>query len=198
MQKNTSEEECITTFYTKRMILFFKSKGKQALNAFWYIFIILIIGQIGPIIGYAKAIWSGSPVLQKIDESAARGELLTCAIAILAAGTYFLIKEYNSSSSQIGNRPVKSWLLLWTIFCGFCCVLISVELLSNPEAKFSINSQRWLHWIFYISAMTTAFLLWMLEEWQTTAAEETSKWSEQSSDITIDSKKVKTSKGIRI
>ena len=93
MQKNTSEEECITTFYTKRMILFFKSKGKQALNAFWYIFIILIIGQIGPIIGYAKAIWSGSPVLQKIDESAARGELLTCAIAILAAGTYFLIKE---------------------------------------------------------------------------------------------------------
>ncbi|WP_167153153.1 hypothetical protein [Burkholderia sp. Cy-647] len=174
-----------------------KEKRKQLLNAAWYVFIILIVGQIGPLIEYAKALWDGSSVLDKIEESAAKGELLTCAIAILAAGTYFLVKEYNSPA-QIGNRIMKSSLLLWTILCGFGCVLISVQLLSASSSVFGAPLQRWLHWVCYGFAMITAFALWMLEEWQTSASEETGKWERNASSMTTESERVKTSTGLRV
>ncbi len=174
-----------------------REKRKQLLNAAWYVFIILVVGQIGPLIGYARALWNGSSVLIKIEESAAKGELLTCAIAILAAGTYFLVKEYNSPA-QIGNRVLKSGLLLWTMLCGFGCVLISVQLLSVSGSAFATPLQRWLHWVCYGFAMVTAFALWMLEEWQTSAAEETGKWEQSASSITTQSERIKTSTGLRV
>ncbi|MFS8931747.1 hypothetical protein [Cupriavidus taiwanensis] len=182
-------------FITHKIKDILLEKSKPIMNMAWYIFIIVIVGQIGPLIQYAKALWGGHSVWGEIRSSAAKGELLTCAIAILAAATFFLIKEYNSPD-QIKNRAIKSFMLLWTIVCGLGCALISVQLLSSQ--KFASDLQSMLHWIFYSAAMVTAFLLWMLEEWQTTAAEEMRKLDRQAISMIDSSKRTKTSTGVKV
>lgn len=181
----------------KKIWAYMKNRKNKFLNVAWYAFIVLVIGQIGPIIGFARSFWLGGDVVGKIEESASKGELLTCAIAILAASTFFLVKEYNSSR-PIEKRGLKSWLLLWTILCGFGCVLISVDLLSHGNTKFSTDLQRSLHWTLYVFSMVTAFFLWMLEEWQTSAIEETDEWNNNAASLIKESERETTISGTRI
>ncbi len=141
---------------------------RSTLNTSWFLFIIIGMGQLGPFIGYAAAFWNGMPVIHAIQESAGKAELLTCATAILASGTFFLVKEYNSPGN-IENRSLKSFALLWASFLGLLCILTTAQLLADPG--FSSLKQSLVHWIIYFLAIMTAFLLWILEEMQETAQE---------------------------
>lgn len=139
---------------------------KRALNTAWFFFIVVGMGQLGPFIGYAAAYWGDRSVIDAIQSSAGKAELLTCATAILAGGTFFLVKEYNSPGN-IENRFIKSFALLWAAVLGLLCILTTAQLLTTPG--FTSDKQSWIHWILYLLAIITAFLLWLLEEMQGSA-----------------------------
>lgn len=161
----------------------------------WYFFIIIIVGQLGPLIVYAAALWNNQPVLSKIQESAGKAELLTCATAILAAGVFFLVKEYNSAE-KIRNREVKSLALLWSAVLGLMCVLATVQLLAKNG--FTTPLQSWIHWILYTLAMVTAWGLWLLEESQEPAAAEIKAIAKEADKLTVNAEQTTTSTGIKI
>jgi uncharacterized membrane protein YjfL (UPF0719 family) len=150
----------------------FNSKNRIFVNSLWYFFVIIFLGQLGPIIGYAVVFWDSGPIVVKIQDSAGKAELLTCATAILAGGAFFLIREYNSYS-QIRNRNLKSWIILWTAFLGLVCILATAKLLANPGL--SNDRQSYIHWGLYSLTLLTSFSLWLMEEMQGTAVEEVQK-----------------------
>lgn len=165
------------------------------LDGIWYIFIIVFLGQLGPIIGYASAFWNDGDVLAEISKSAGKADLITCATAILAGGTFFLIKEYNSSD-QINQRGVKSIIILLTSLIGLVCIGIAATLLAKNG--FESKKQEILHWTFYGLALTMAFFLWIFDELQGSAKEAIKIIADDSKNITDQSKKTSEIDGIRI
>lgn len=161
----------------------------------WYFFIIIVVGQLGPLIVYATAVWNGTSVVEKIQESAGKAELLTCATAILAAGVFFLVKEYNSAE-KIGDREIKSLALLWSAVLGLMYVLATVQLLAKNG--FSSPLQSWIHWVLYGLTMITAWGLWLLEESQEPAAKEIAAIAAEANNLTARGDKTTTSTGMKI
>lgn len=168
---------------------------KRALNAAWFCFIVVAMGQLGPFIVYAAAYWSNKSVIMAIQESAGRAELLTCATSILAGGTFFLAKEYNSPGS-IDNRFLKSFALLWSAILGLFCILTTAQLLTTPG--FATEKQSWIHWILYVLAIITAFLLWLLEEMQGTAQQAVQMIATEADNLTEKSHIESTAAGLKI
>lgn len=168
---------------------------KRALNTAWFFFIIVGMGQLGPFIGYAAAYWSDRSFLHTIQQSAGKAELITCATAILASGTFFLVKEYNSPGN-IENRFLKSFALLWSGFLGLLCILTTAQLLSTP-GLISVK-QSWVHWILYALAIITAFLLWLLEEMQGTAQHAIQLIANESESLTEQASKQSTVEGVKL
>lgn len=165
------------------------------LDGVWYVFIIVFLGQLGPIIGYLSAFWSGKNVLDGIQESAGKAELISCATAILAGGTFFLVKEYNSSQ-EIRERKTKSVLILLSAVLGLACIGITAQLLAQPGL--GSTTQKVTHWIIYVSALIMAFVLWIFEEWQGTAAEEVKKIEDDAKDLTAKSKNLSEVDGMKV
>jgi amino acid transporter len=161
----------------------------------WYFFIIIVVGQLGPLIVYATAVWNGTPVVEKIQESAGKAELLTCATAILAAGVFFLIREYNSAE-KIRDREIKSLALLWAAVLGLLCVLATVQLLAKNG--FTSPLQSWIHWVLYGLTMATAWGFWLLEESQEPAAKEIAAIVKEANNLTAHGDKTTTSTGMKI
>lgn len=157
------------------------------LDGVWYLFIIVFLGQLGPIIGYLSAFWFGNDVLGEIQTSAGKAELISCATAILAGGTFFLVKEYNSSQ-EIKERKIKSVLILISAVLGLACIGITAQLLA--QNGLDNQAQKVTHWIVYVSALIMAFILWVYEEWQGTAEEEVKNIARDAKDITEKSKSV--------
>lgn len=157
------------------------------LDGVWYLFIIVFLGQLGPIIGYLSAFWFGNDVLSEIQTSAGKAELISCATAILAGGTFFLVKEYNSSQ-EIKERKIKSVLILISAVLGLACIGITAQLLA--QNGLDNQAQKVTHWIVYVSALIMAFILWVYEEWQGTAEEEVKNIARDAKDITEKSKSV--------
>lgn len=168
---------------------------KRALNTAWFFFIVVGMGQLGPFIGYAAAYWADKSVIDAIQESAGKAELLTCATAILAGGTFFLVKEYNSPGN-IENRFLKSFALLWSAMLGLLCILTTAELLTTPG--FETEKQSWVHWILYIFAIITAFLLWLLEEMQGSAQHAVQMIAVEAENLTEKSRQELTAAGLKI
>ncbi len=173
----------------------FSSHSRIFLNICWYLFIIVFIGQLGPLIGYASAFWNGKDVLVTIQESAGKAELLTCATAILAGGTFFLVREYNSPQ-QINNRGMKSFLILLSALLGLLCIGLTAQLLTKNG--FENNKQKIVHWILYFFALLMAFLLWIFEELQGTADQEMKKISQDVSDLTEKSRDNEKINGVKV
>jgi hypothetical protein len=165
------------------------------LDGVWYIFIIVFLGQLGPIIGYLSAFWFGKSVLGAIEESAGRAELISCATAILAGGTFFLVKEYNSSQ-EIKERKAKSVLILISAILGLACIGITAQLLA--QNGLSSTSQKITHWIFYVGALVMAFVLWVFEEWQGTAAGALKEIEHDAKDLTVKSKHLSEVDGMKV
>lgn len=168
---------------------------KRTLNAAWFFFIVVGMGQLGPFIGYAAAYWSDKSVVDSIQVSAGKAELLTCATAILAGGIFFLVKEYNSPGN-IENRFLKSFALLWSAILGLLCILTTAQLLTTPG--FSSIKQSWVHWILYFVAIVTAFLLWLLEEMQGSAQHAVQMIAAEAEDLTEKARSEKTAEGLKV
>lgn len=168
---------------------------KRALNTAWFFFIVVAMGQLGPFIGYAAAYWSDKSVIDAIQVSAGKAELLTCATAILAGGTFFLVKEYNSPGN-IENRFLKSFALLWAAILGLLCILTTAQLLTTPG--FASDKQSWVHWILYILAIITAFLLWLLEEMQGSAQHAVQMIAAEAETLTEKARAESTAAGLKI
>ncbi len=168
---------------------------KRALDAAWFLFIVVGMGQLGPFIGYAAAYWSDQSVIDAIQESAGKAELLTCATAILAGGTFFLVKEYNAPGN-IENRFLKSFALLWSAVLGLLCILTTAQLLTTPG--FASAKQSWVHWALYVCAIITAFLLWLLEEMQGSAQHAMQVIAAESENLTEKARVESSAAGLKI
>lgn len=168
-----------------QIIKLIKKNSRFFLDVIWYVFIILFLGQLGPIIGYAVAFWDGQDIIAEINKSAGKADLITCATAILAGGTFFLVKEYNSSD-QINKRGIKSLLILLASIIGLGCIGIAAKLLAKNG--FSTETQEYLHWTFYTLAVVMAFVLWVFEEMQGTAKQAIEKVADDSNKLTEQSK----------
>lgn len=182
-------------FSILRRIKWHRHYNRFLLNVFWYAFIIVFLGQLGPIIGYAQTYWDGGNVWGEITKSAGKADLITCATAILAGGTFFLVREYNADG-QIGRRGIKSTLILLASLIGLGCIGIAANLLAST--KFSTDRQELLHWGFYASAIVLAFILWIFEELQGTANQEIREVVQTSKDITAQSKENVVVKGVKL
>lgn len=168
---------------------------KRVLNAAWFFFIVVGMGQLGPFIGYAAAYWSDQSIINSIQLSAGKAELLTCATAILAGGIFFLVKEYNSPGN-IENRFLKSLALLWSAILGLLCILTTAQLLMTPG--FASLKQSWVHWTLYFFAIITAFLLWLLEEMQGSAQHAVQMIATEAENLTEMARSETTTEGIKI
>lgn len=165
------------------------------LNSAWYLFIIVFLGQLGPIIGYFSAFWFDKDVLTAIQKSAGKADLISCATAILAGGTFFLVKEYNSSQ-EIKGRKIKSILILISSVLGLACIGITAQLLA--ENGLNNETQKMVHWVIYIAALIIAFVLWIYEEWQGTAAEVVEEIEDSAMSLTKKSNALSKINGMKI
>lgn len=165
------------------------------LDGVWYLFIIVFLGQLGPIIGYLSAFWFGHDVLNEIQKSAGKAELISCATAILAGGTFFLVKEYNSSQ-EIKERKIKSVLILVSAVLGLACIGVTAQLLA--QNGLDNPTQKVTHWVVYIASLIMAFVLWVYEAWQGTAEEEVKNIARDAKDITEKSKSVSQVDDMRV
>lgn len=165
------------------------------LDGIWYLFIIVFLGQLGPIIGYLSAFWFEKDVLSEIQKSAGKAELISCATAILAGGTFFLVKEYNSSL-EIKERKTKSILILLSAVLGLTSIGITAQLLAQNGLNNTV--QKILHWIVYAAALVMAFVLWVYEEWQGTAEEEIKEIADGATNLTKKSKTLSEVDGMKV
>ncbi len=166
-----------------------------ATNFLWFMFIVVGMGQIGPLIGCALAYWDGASLFPVIDASAGRAELLTCAIAILAGATFFLVREYTSYDS-IRYRRTKSLLLLLSVVVGALCILMTAVLLISPG--FARDTQRTMHWMLYAAAIATSLLLYFVDESQDTSQDATQRLAASSEELTASSNRQTTPDGIKL
>ena len=120
---------------------------------------------------------------------------MSIVTAILAGGTFFLVKEYNSPGI-IENRFLKSFALLWAAILGLLCILTTAQLLTTPG--FASEKQSWVHWILYILAIITAFLLWLLEEMQKSAQQEVEMMAAEAEALTDQARAKSSAAGLRI
>ncbi|MCT0219228.1 hypothetical protein KQ304_09490 [Synechococcus sp. CS-1329] len=113
----------------------------------------------------------------------------------MAGATFFLVKEYNSPAN-IENRFLKSFALLWAAVLGLLCILTTAQLLTTPG--FASDKQSWLHWILYMCAIITAFLLWLLEEMQGSAQHEVRMIASEAGNLTEKARSESTAAGMKI
>lgn len=166
-----------------------------ALNFLWYLVVIVLMGQLGPLLVAMTSYWSGESFLQAVGSSAKNGELILCSTAILASGVYFLAKEYNSSSKIIW-RSFKSVILLWSFILGLTSIFICYLLLNQHE--FENDLQEQIHWWAYCLSLITAAALWLMEELNPKAKTATQSYKTNANAMTASSSSKSNIDGISI
>lgn len=87
----------------------------QRLNAFfWFLFVGLILGQLGTIIVVFNGWWSGGELIPLIERQAVQGNFVLFSTALLASSAYFLVREYLYKDSVEG-RSFKAFILLLAV-----------------------------------------------------------------------------------
>lgn len=168
----------------------------SVLNFLWYLFVIVLMGQLGPLMVSFSEFWRTGVFYVSIDKSAANGELILCSTAILASGIYFLVKEYNSRKKEIVWRSFKSVMLLWSSILGLTSIFVSYQLLS--QHAFSSDLQTDIHWAVYWASLVTATVLWLMEELEAKAKTEVEQLKNASSTMTAAAMANTSVEGVKI
>jgi hypothetical protein len=102
-----------------------------AINALWYIFIAICVGQAPIIYNVTQAFLKTGTIESTITTQTINGNFLNFSIALLASSCYHIIHEYNSDQ-KINSRKSKSLIALIVIVC----IALSLAILQsfNPTA----------------------------------------------------------------
>lgn len=167
----------------------------STINLRWFLFIVIFLGQLGPILTTFNSWWDGKPLLNEILNQAKQGNFLLFTTTLLASSSYFIIKEY-TNGSEIKNRERKSRNLLYAALLGITSAIIAFKLIQLPNFNGCI--QAILHWTVYLLSILTSINLWTIET-EETAAGEVKKWDKNSEIITeLSSSSESTSSGLKI
>jgi hypothetical protein len=134
------------------------------LNLLWFVFIMMVVGQLGVVLAIGVAFWNDTSIREAVIHQANSGNLMTFAVAVLAASGYFMVREFHGESG-IQRRHTKSVLLLLSIAFGLAGALIAASL-TVPSAKSMTELQLFWHWILYLTCIGLALFWWALEELQ--------------------------------
>lgn len=127
----------------------------------WFIFIIIIFGQLGPALAILHSLWQGHGVSASINAQAINGNFIVFSTAMLASSSYFMVREY-IKHKEIGNRKIKSSLLLMTAITILLGVFIAFELTQKPAFVYERNVI--FHWLVYAFSILLSITLWIVEE----------------------------------
>ncbi len=167
----------------------------MGINLRWFLFIVIFLGQLGPILTAFNAWWDGKILTTEIINQASQGNFLLFTTALLASSSYFIIKEY-INGTEIKNRAKKSRTLLYAAILGFTSDITAFKLIQNPV--FSGCLQLIVHWLIYALSILTSINLWNIET-EESAKAEVQKWGKNSEKITqLSSSSDSTSSGLKI
>lgn len=170
--------------------------GNLALNFMWFLFVVVIVGQMGPILVVASAFWGGEGVFDEIDRRAGNGELILCSTAILVGATYFIVKEYSSNSVLAAGRGHKSWAVLLAIIFSLWGVVLASGLLLDPG--FKAGAQRAIHWFVYACSLLLSFFLWFIEYSDAPATQEVNEYDSRAKGMTRKSASQEQDAGVKV
>lgn len=173
-----------------------KRLGVFFLDFLWFLLIVLLLGQIGPILNILAGVWGGGDAVSEIMKGAAKGDLITCSTAILISGFYFMIREYHRREQVISFATAKSLLLLFAIVVGLPSVLLSSRLLSVPGLNTTL--QQATHWVVYGCGLFVATLLWLIDELEVTAKEAIDESDQDAAEMTQQSTATLTKSGMKV
>ena len=131
----------------------------------WYIFIMIVVGQLGVVLAIGIAFWDEKPVWNAIIDQANSGNLLTFAVALIAGSGYFVIKEFHGDTG-VKRAHLKSPLLLISIAVGLAGALVSASLTKTPPGGAMTPTQLFWHWVLYSLCIMLSIFWWILEEGQ--------------------------------
>ncbi|MFC2974479.1 hypothetical protein ACFOJE_19985 [Azotobacter bryophylli] len=161
----------------------------------WFIFIIVIFGQLGPTLAILHSLWQGNGAAASISTQAASGNFIVFSTAMLASSSYFMVREY-IKRKEIGNRELKSSLLLVTAITILLGVFIAFELTQNPA--FAYRENAIFHWSIYTFSILLSTILWTVEENESASAV-VKTWENNAKRMTSESEKnTSTINGMKI
>lgn len=167
----------------------------MGINLRWFLFIVIFLGQLGPILTAFNAWWDGKTLTTEIINQASQGNFLLFTTALLASSSYFIVKEY-INGTEIKNRAKKSRTLLYAAILGFASAITAFKLIQNPI--FSGCLQFIVHWLIYALSILTSINLWNIET-EESAKAEVQRWGKNSEKITqLSSSSDSTSSGLKI
>lgn len=106
----------------------------QRFNAFlWFLFVGLILGQLGTIIVVFNGWWAGGDLLPLIEAQAVQGNFVLFSTALLASSAYFLIREYLYKDAVEG-RSLKAFILLLAVILMLLGTLTVSNVVTPPSA----------------------------------------------------------------
>lgn len=143
----------------QRLKHYFLSKNLISLG--WFLFIAVLLGQLGPILSIFNAWWDGKDGLEELQRQALQGNFIIFATSLLASSSFFLVREYGKKK-EITNKHKKSTLLLFAAILGLLDAVIALKLLQSPT--FTSCTQEALHWLAYSASILTSINFWKLEE----------------------------------
>ncbi|MCJ1887332.1 hypothetical protein LNN38_20895 [Pseudomonas sp. LA21] len=143
----------------QRLKNFFSPKNLVSLG--WFLFIAVLLGQLGAMLSIFNAWWDGKDALNELNRQAQQGNFIIFATSLLASSAFFLVREYGKKK-EISNKHRKSKLLLFAAVLGILDAVISLKLIQSPT--FVSCAQEALHWLAYTASILTSVSLWKLEE----------------------------------
>lgn len=139
---------------------------------FWFIFVAMVLGQLGSIIIIFNGWWSGKGFLELLSVQAASGSLVVYSTALLTSSSYFLIREYLYKDT-IESRPIKAITLLVAVVFVLLGTLIASNSLTGSGASISsaavsadaaADRQNLFHWFVYSCSIVISLVFWFLDD----------------------------------
>lgn len=143
----------------QRLKTFCSSQNLVSLG--WFLFIAVLLGQLGPVLSTFNAWWDGKDGLGELNRQAQQGNFIIFATSLLASSAFFLAREYDKKK-EIANKHKKSKLFLIAASLGLLNAVIALKLTQNPV--FVSYQQESLHWLAYLASILLSISLWKLEE----------------------------------
>ncbi|MBS1090636.1 hypothetical protein JK208_03270 [Gluconobacter sp. Dm-74] len=161
----------------------------------WYLFLIIIAGQAPIVLNILNTNWSSEDIIKSINEMENSGDFIMCAVSILSAGLFFLVKEY-ISSENINNSNYKSILILISVSLLSICSYFYMNFKYNGGINSNVR-EHW-HWGLYCFSLIVSIILWFTEEIQNSAKEATNAWDAQANDLTKKSNTTNSANGVKL
>jgi hypothetical protein len=165
------------------------------LDFFWFLFIAIVLGQLGSLFAIFDYWWSTKCLIEGIDQHAKTGNLIAFSTGLLASSGYFLVREYNRKR-EINNRTIKSILILLAVLFGVAGTLVLVKLTQIAAVD---DAHMRVHWFVYLASIIVSVCLWFVDEAEQPGSAFVNEINENSSSMTESaSQKTQTSAGMKI